>query len=127
MFGTKNHMKVVELVKRTWCPPEHAPLEPQPAAAAASDAAMKTAEGQSAETEEVLALREDLATALSERGEWERRARAAESAVAELSARLAAVDKPASAEFRAKHWSVLAEKMGRGQRSLRRPLLAPDA
>ena len=97
------------------------------ASAAASDAAMKTAEGQSAETEEVLALREDLATALSERGEWERRARAAESAVAELSARLAAVDKPASAEFRAKHWSVLAEKMGRGQRSLRRPLLAPDA
>ena len=122
MFGTKNHMKVVELVKRTWCPPEHAPLEPQPAAAAASDAAMKTAE-----TEVVLALREDLAKALSERGEWERRARAAESAVAELSARLAAVDKPASAEFRAKHWSVLAEKMGRGQRSLRRPLLAPDA
>ena len=114
-------MKVVELVKRTWCPPEHAPLEPPPAAAAASDAAMKTA------TEEVQALREDLAKALSDGAEWERRARAAESAVAELSARLAAVDKPASADLRAKHWSVLAEKMGRGQRSLRRPLLAPDA
>ena len=122
MFGQgSHHMKVVELVKRTWCPPEHAPLEPPPAAAAASDAAMKTA------TEEVQALREDLAKALSDGAEWERRARAAENAVAELSARLAAVDKPASADLRAKHWSVLAEKMGRGQRSLRRPLLAPDA